>query len=135
MLLLLWAGCGLFDRGDAPAIPPEQKYLEAPDQTLPAARLGEPYSAQLQVSGGAFPYTWEGPDGDRRDIPQGLDVSVDGVVSGIPTEAGDFTWAAIAHDSVGREKRTQIALEVVLNPQVVRCGETVSGVFTGTAST
>jgi hypothetical protein len=134
MLLLLWAGCGLFDRGDAPAIPPEQKYLEAPDQTLPPARLGEPYSAQLQVSGGDFPYTWEVADGDKRDVPQGLEVSADGVVGGTPTEAGDFVFAAVAHDSVGREKRTQIAVEVVLEPQILQCGDVVSGVFTGTAS-
>jgi hypothetical protein len=134
MLLVLWAGCGLFpDRGDAPAIPPAQKYLEAPDQTLPAGRVGEPYSANVQVTGGDPPYTWTIADGDKKDVPQGLDVLDDGTVTGVPVEAGDFLFAMIAHDSVGREKRTQVALQIVLEPEIVRCGDTVSGTFFGSA--
>ncbi len=134
MLLLLWAGCGLFpDRGDAPAIPPEQKYLEAPDQTLPPGRVGEPYTANVQVSGGDPPYTWEVADGENKNVPQGLDVSEDGSVTGIPVEAGDFVFALIANDSVGREKRTQVALQVVLEPDIVQCGDVIGGRFSGSS--
>jgi len=134
MLLLLWAGCGLFpDRGDAPAIPPEQKYLEAPDQTLPPGRVGEPYSANVQVTGGDPPYAWTVADGEQKNVPKGLDVLEDGNVAGIPVEAGDFVFALVAHDSVGREKRTQVAVQVVLEPDIVHCGDTLSGHFTGSS--
>jgi hypothetical protein len=134
MLLLLWAGCGLFpDRGDAPAIPPEQKYLEAPDQTLPSGRVGEPYAAHVQVTGGDPPYTWTVADGEQKNVPKGLEVLSDGQVAGVPVEAGDFVFALVAHDSAGREKRTQVALQVVLEPTIVQCGDTLGGFFTGSS--
>src|SRR5262245_35742230 len=130
MLLLLWASCGLFpDRGDAPAIPPEQKYLESPDQTLPPGVVSQPYDATVQVTGGDPPYTWTVADDENKNVPKGLDVHPDGHVAGVPVEAGDFVFALVAHDSVGREKRTQVALQVVLEPTIVHCGDTIGGSF------
>ncbi|MCA9491027.1 MAG: putative Ig domain-containing protein [Myxococcales bacterium] len=125
---VLVLGCNILPkRGDAPVIPPEQQYLEAPDQVLPSATVGTPYGATLEVDGGDAPYTWRLKD--VRGLPEGLDLREDGVLQGTPVHAGTFEFAVIASDASGRTKRTVISLTVVLDPQVLRCGDIAEGRF------
>jgi uncharacterized protein DUF11/putative Ig domain-containing protein/excalibur calcium-binding domain-containing protein len=60
---------------------------------LPPARVGDAYSAQINLSGGSPPYDVE-PNGGF--IPPGLSLSTNGVVSGTPTAPGDFViWIRV----------------------------------------
>ncbi len=53
------------------------------ERTLPDARLGQEYYYELSVDGGVAPYTWELYE---AALPEGLTISEQGVISGIPTE-------------------------------------------------
>lgn len=125
-------GCGSrTEPGDRTASPPQAEFLVGADQVLPAAIVGEPYAASVHVSGGDPPYafalTGEG------DFPGGLSLAPDGEVAGTPAQAGTFVFQVVAEDTAGRSKRMLVTLEVVLEPLVARCGETLSGTFTGSA--
>ncbi|MEQ1571619.1 MAG: Ig domain-containing protein [Myxococcota bacterium] len=125
-------GCGCLDRGDKQVVDPAQKYLLAGDQTLPTGTVGSPYDAALQLSGGDPPYAFAPAD---NKIPIGLELTEVGHVKGVPAEAGDFSFAVAASDSKGRSTRIQVAMQVVLEPNVVECGDTVNGAFQGSAYT
>ncbi|MEZ4238962.1 MAG: putative Ig domain-containing protein [Myxococcota bacterium] len=134
--MLVWVlaaglgGCGP-DRGDKPVLGAEQLYLDAADQVLPVAVVGLAYDAPLLVTGGEPPYLWSAPEG--TGVPTGLALRPDGHLVGVPAEAGTFLFSALIADSAGRSKRIEVTVEVILEPQVVTCGETVSGSFAGTA--
>jgi len=53
------------------------------ERTLPDATLGQEYHYELSVDGGVAPYTWELYE---AALPEGLTISEQGVISGIPTE-------------------------------------------------
>ncbi len=60
--------------------------------SLPEATVGQPYSFQLQASGGTPPYTWNkyGPRG-RGVLPWRVSLSKGGLISGTPKRAGTYT--------------------------------------------
>ena len=53
--------------------------------SLSGGSVGTAYSATLQATGGAQPYTWSVSSGS---LPQGLSLKANGVISGTPTAAG-----------------------------------------------
>jgi Putative Ig domain len=59
------------------------------DDSLPALNTGEVFHVTLQAKGGAPPYEWTSVD----DLPAGIRLSADGLLSGRPVKAGpvDFT--------------------------------------------
>jgi large repetitive protein len=63
---------------------------------LPDATAGVAYSAQLTESGGVPPFTWTL---NGSQLPPGLTLNADGVVSGTPTQAGTFTFDPEVTDS------------------------------------
>ena len=63
---------------------------------LPNGALTVTYSQQLQVSGGAAPYTWALATGA---LPTGLSLSSAGVISGTPSAGGTFTFTVTATDA------------------------------------
>lgn len=127
-VLFLWlTGCDLFDRGDKQVNVPIQTYVEAADQVLPNGVVGQPYDATVVATGGEPPYSWTAaPD---AVVPKGLVISGDGHVAGTPAEAGEFEFAVIVNDIAGREARVELSLTVGIEPRVVGCGDTISGVF------
>lgn len=127
LVLLGVAGCP--DRGDKPVNVPIQTYIDAPDQVLPNAVVGQPYDAVIRATGGTLPYVWTAAP--EAVIPVGLTLSANGHVVGTPAEAGEFTFAALVHDDAGRENRVDLTLSVGIVPGVVRCGETIEGRFAG----
>jgi hypothetical protein len=64
---------------------------------LPSAGTsGAPYSGSLAATGGIAPYQWSIPTGT---LPQGLSLSPNGVISGIPVKAGTYTFTALVKDA------------------------------------
>lgn len=64
--------------------------------SLPNAQIGVPYSQTLQATGGTPPYSWLEISGS---LPPGLSVASDGVISGTPTEGGNFSFTVGVSDS------------------------------------
>ena len=63
--------------------------------SLPAGTAGSSYSAVLQATGGATPYSWS-----ATGLPAGLALnSGTGQISGTPSTAGNYTVAASVRDS------------------------------------
>ena len=111
--------------GPAPTATP---LLESVDQTLPVGIYEEDYVATISVSAGTEPYAWSVPEWET--LPGGLTLTADGKIVGQPSQAGTFTFQARVTDAAGREKRPYLTMSVVLEPTVLKCGETLSGDFT-----
>jgi large repetitive protein len=65
---------------------------------LPTGSVGTSYSFRLDSSGGTRPYTYSLTDGA---LPQGLQLSADGVLSGTPTAAGATLFSVQVKDAHG----------------------------------
>jgi hypothetical protein len=65
--------------------------------TLPVGGANVPYSASLQVNGGAPPYFWNLSGG--TSLPPGLGLSSTGTISGTPTTLGTFPFEVTVADS------------------------------------
>jgi hypothetical protein len=52
---------------------------------LPEGVVGYTYAAQLEASQGTAPYTWS-----AGDLPEGIQIQTDGILSGTPLKAGTF---------------------------------------------
>jgi hypothetical protein len=66
--------------------------------SLPAATVGQSYTANLTASGGNPPYTWSLAAGDGT-LPSGLTLSGSGEISGIPTTPGTATFVVVVSDT------------------------------------
>lgn len=66
---------------------------------LPTATIGTAYSVTLAATGGTTPYTWTMAVGAP---PSGLTLSSAGVLSGMPTAAGPFSFTVKVSDALGR---------------------------------
>jgi hypothetical protein len=73
---------------------------------------GNPYTVQLQASGGQPPYSWTVAPSSA--LPDGLNLSSDGVLSGVPTTTGIFDFVVQVSDSGSRV--TQGGLFVEIDP-------------------
>ncbi len=65
----------------------------------PEAVLGQFYSFSMQVTGGTSPYYFNLNGGT---LPSGLSVSATGVISGVPTAAGNYNFTIRAYDYYNR---------------------------------
>ena len=65
---------------------------------LPPGGVGSTYSQQLSATGGSPPYTWTLANGN---LPAGFSLSPAGVVSGITSNTGLFSFVARVTDSAG----------------------------------
>ena len=80
--------------------------------TLPKGYLRQRYEVRLVASGGITPLRWEITEGAA---PNGIVMSRDGILSGIPTETGDFKFTATVTDSGSPavQRNQQLVLTVV----------------------
>ncbi len=107
---------------------------------LAAASLGLSYSQPLQATGGVPPYNWaagssspsfvSSAGGVRRErarlaaapvpsggLPPGLTLSSSGVISGVPTQLGSFTFNVTVNDSSTTDEQFATAtFTIVVNP-------------------
>ena len=75
--------------------------------SIPAAKLGVSYRFTLQALGGKTPYVWAITAGT---LPQGLNLSTSGLISGIPKKAGTFNFTVKCTDSGGRNAEANFSL-------------------------
>ena len=74
--------------------------LHITTQTLPNGQINTPYSAQISATGGAAPYSWSVTPGSLPFLPSGLRLnSSTGVLSGTPTQSGQFTFTVAVTDA------------------------------------
>ena len=64
--------------------------------SLPDGKLGDAYDFPLEAEGGLPPYSWALVEGV---LPEGIDFADDGLLSGTPTEDGDFTILVEVEDA------------------------------------
>jgi hypothetical protein len=78
------------------------------------------YHEQLEAQGGSAPYTWKLEHGD---LPRGLSLDRSGVLSGMPTEVGDFHFVVTVSDagSPAHQRNQELTLRV-LAPLAVQWG-------------
>jgi len=96
---------GRNDGGQAPVV------TIGPD-TLPKGVLGYSYSQAIGGGGGSSPYAFSMISGS---LPAGLILSVNGMLSGTPGSAGDFTFTVRAADknNIAAEKTYTLRVEVM----------------------
>src|SRR5579862_4293321 len=101
--------------------------LEVRTTSLPKAYLRQHYETHLEARGGITPVRWEITEGAP---PAGVVLGVDGILSGVPTETGEFKFTVTVTDSgkPAAQRNQQFALTVVA-PLLVQWGRypTVTG--------
>jgi hypothetical protein len=98
--------------------------VEVITSSLPAAHQGSAFSYQLSAIGGTPPYTWAVTSGAP---PAGLSVgSATGIISGVPTAAGSFSFTVDATDSESRSARKILSVRV-MTPLLIQAASSVEG--------
>ncbi len=88
VLMILTSLCALAAAQPSP--------LSFVDQPLPPIEVGVEFHLLLHAVGGIPPYVWSVASGD---LPEGITLSADGLLSGRPTKAGGFTVTLKLEDS------------------------------------
>ncbi|HEY5909916.1 MAG TPA: putative Ig domain-containing protein [Verrucomicrobiae bacterium] len=84
---------------------------------LPAGTVGTPYTEALSATGGATPYTWSIASGN---LPSGLGLSNDGVISGTPGAAtiATFTIQVTGNNGMSSTKPFSLTINCCDNQDV-----------------
>jgi len=107
LLSALLASAGLAQQGAATGEP-----LVIQTTSLHKAYLRQQYETHLEARGGITPLRWQITDGAP---PAGIVLGADGVLSGVPTETGEFKFTVTVTDG-GRpvaQRAQQLVLTVV----------------------
>jgi putative Ig domain-containing protein len=88
--------------------------------SLPKAYVRQPYETRLEAHGGISPLKWELSEGS---LPAGIALHPDGLLTGIPTETGQFGFTVTVTDSgkPAYERRQQLSL-LVVSPLLAQWG-------------
>lgn len=92
-------------------------------ESLPAAKMGEPFDVQLQPRGGNPPYSYQ----VSGSLPGGITFN-NGLFSGIPTAPGIYPIVVKLMDSRGRTLERPYRLAVPSNVQITTASPLPSGV-------
>ena len=115
LLFALPAASDFAQQGDATGEP-----LVIQTTSLHKAYLRQHYETHLEARGGITPLRWEVTEGT---LPAGIVLGADGVLSGVPTETGEFTFTVTVTDG-GRPaaQRTQQLVLTVVAPLLAQWG-------------
>ncbi|MFA5401208.1 MAG: right-handed parallel beta-helix repeat-containing protein [Dehalococcoidia bacterium] len=94
---------------------------------LDPGEAGVAYNKQLEAAGGTGTYTWQKISGD---LPSGLTLDGNGLVSGNPTADGEFNFRARVND--GSQQKTR-DYNLTITPQLVITTTSLPDVDTGDA--
>jgi hypothetical protein len=91
--------------------PPDPSSLSLPRKDIPKASLWEPYSFQIQASGGSEAYHWRVIHGS---LPHNFRLNDRGELSGVLDETGDFQFTALLRDNSNppQQRNQQLVLSV-----------------------
>ncbi len=94
--------------------------------SLPEGREEERYpDVALSVSAGVLPVKWEI---DGGTLPDGIDLTPDGQLTGTPAKAGSFTFTVTATDSENNVASRVLSITIQPNPPRIITNELSSGV-------
>lgn len=97
------------DGGDDAAV---ESDIEIVTESLDDGRVQMPYEALLEVSDPIGEVAFELSDGE---LPPGLELSADGIISGTPERAGEYGFEVTAFDEAGEDSaELEIAIPEVL---------------------
>jgi alpha-tubulin suppressor-like RCC1 family protein len=83
--------------------------------SLPPGTVGQPYSFQLQATGGTPPYTWNKyPPRGQGILPRWLRLSPSGLISGTPKKAGNYAIIVKCLEATTHPHTTQVTQELTL---------------------
>ncbi len=89
--------------------------------SLPRAFLRQSYEVQLKAQNGTTPYKWEVTSGS---LPKGFNLNENGTLSGIPEEAGQYSFVVTVTDSARpAQQRNQEYVLKVLAPLLAKWEE------------
>jgi sulfatase modifying factor 1 len=88
---------------------PQTISIILPTTGLPQGGWGDFYEYQLNVLGGLAPFTWQVLTGA---LPDGLQLTADGRITGIPLQSGAFTFTVQVTDSLGNKAILQMTLVI-----------------------
>src|SRR5262249_43691756 len=83
--------------------------LHVTTMMLMKGTVGTPYSAMLDAADGTAPYSWQASSGS---LPNGLSLSLAGLISGTPSMAGTFTFTVSATDSTNQTATATLMLDI-----------------------
>lgn len=95
----------------APAVPPPR--ITSPAR-LPDGEAGTSYGFSLSAVGGVPPFSWSLSSGG---LPPGLELGVDGRISGIPLNSGNCDFSLKAIDQAGTTATMNASLSVLPAPK------------------
>lgn len=85
------------------------------DDSLPAMHTGDEFHLTLHAKGGAPPYHWTAVD----DLPSGISLSGDGLLSGRPVKARTVDFTVRVADSSHPEQTATKAFHATINASLV----------------
>jgi hypothetical protein len=88
---------------------PVAQLLLIETQSLADGVVGEIYSQTLKAVGGTSPYRWQMKAGR---LPDGLALSEAGVISGVPTAAGEVSFEVEAADQSGQSIISALSIDI-----------------------
>lgn len=102
--------------------------------TLPSGTVGTAYpSTQLTATGGTNSYTWAVTSGA---LPNGLNLSTGGLITGTPTANGTFGFNATATDANGQPATRTLAITISpATTTTIAGGTTTTTIAGGTTTT
>ncbi len=98
--------------------------LNVTTNSLPGGTTGQLYQAQLAAGGGAPPYSWSVSSGN---LPPGLTLSGTGVITGIPTSAGNFSFTVQVTDTQNNTATQQLSIMVTAGPLIITTTQLPNG--------
>jgi uncharacterized protein (TIGR03437 family) len=90
--------------------------------SLPEATAGQPYSFQLNATGGVQPYSWS-----ATGFPSPITVSPSGLISGTPAAAGSFNVTVTVTDSQPATAMRSLTFTVTVPPLQITTSELPPG--------
>ena len=113
--------------GKIPANPPGP--LNIAQFTLSNGVIGIAYKQLLVASGGQTPYTWTISSGQ---LPPGLSLTTDGIISGTPTTLGQFNFTAKVTDSQSPvQAYNTLSATITINPVLSLASSALPGGLVG----
>ena len=82
-------------------------------ETLPDAAVGEEYRENLTATDTSLTLTWKLHQNYRNNFPNGIKISKNGEVTGIPTTAGSYNFLIRATDTFGNNLDKWLTLKIL----------------------